>query len=164
MRRYRDFEEWVQNFLKESPWNELLEKVVEVQESTGLGNKTPQISQGKVRDGLLELLSLQDMRGLDFDLLEAFKQMDGNDLQEIRLAAREKCIPLLREQIRRGNTFFLDADTMRESELTVLIPGILEARINEIRKFIISSFLKWFIKIIKTSNSFHPKRIKQTLK
>ena len=134
MRKYFDFERWANGFLKKSSWIELLEKVAEVQNSVGgLTDVTPQISQGKVRDGLLELLALQDMRGLDINLLDIFKQLNGTNLREVREAARELCIPLLREQIRIGNTFFLDADVMKESELTVLIPGVLEARINEIR-------------------------------
>jgi len=133
MRKYLEFERWVESFLKKSPWIELVEKVVEVQGSLGGWNKTPQISQGKIRDGLIELLALHDMRGLDVDFLDTFKQIEGNSLQEIRAAAREYCISLLREQIRIGNTFFLDADEMKESELTVLIPGILEARTNEIK-------------------------------
>ena len=128
-----DFERWAESFLKKSSWSELLEKVAEVQDPVEGGNKTPQISQGKIRDGLLELLALQDVRGLDIDLLDTVRKIDGDNLQEIRNTAREHCIPLLREQIRIGNTFFLDADAMRETELTVLIPGILEARINEIK-------------------------------
>jgi hypothetical protein len=133
MRKYLDFVGWAESFLKKSSWAELLEKVTEVQNSVGGYNKSPQISQGKVRDGLLELLALQDMKGLDVDLLDVLKQIDGTNLQEVREAARGLCIQLLREQIRIGNTFFLDADVMKESELTVLIPGVLEARIREIR-------------------------------
>jgi len=131
MRDYLGFERVVDNFLKKSSWNDLMDKLQEVQNVQG-GNRTTQISPGKVRDGIIQLLKMQDMRGLDIDMFEAFRHIEGSNLEEIRRGVREHCISLLREQIRAGNTFFIDADAMKETELTVLIPGILEARTKEI--------------------------------
>ncbi|MGY5858257.1 MAG: hypothetical protein RTU63_02730 [Candidatus Thorarchaeota archaeon] len=131
MRKYLGFESVVDEFLKKVTWNELLDRLQEVQNAKGW-NREPQIAPGKVRDGIIELLKIQDMKCLDIDLLEAFRHIEGNNLEEIRRGVREHCISLLREQIRVGNTFFIDADAMKETELTVLIPGILEARTKEI--------------------------------
>ncbi|MHA1135170.1 MAG: HEAT repeat domain-containing protein [Candidatus Thorarchaeota archaeon] len=132
MRKYPAFESMVEGFLKKSSWNDFLDKLEELWNAK-VWNMYIQVTSGKIRDGIIELLKMQDIRGLDVDLLKAFRHIEGNNLEEIRKGVREHCISLLREQIRVGNTFFIDADSMKETELTVLIPDILEARTKEIQ-------------------------------
>ena len=130
MRKYSLFERLVDSFLKESSWNDFLDTLERIQSAPNWDLHT---SEGKIRDGIIELLQLQEMRGLDIDVLEAFRNIKGINLEEIREGVREHSISLLREQIRIGNTFFIDTDDLKETELTVLIPGILEARLNEVQ-------------------------------
>ena len=132
MRKYSAFEGIVEEFLEKSSWNDFLDKMEEVQ-NVQERNRQWQISSGKLRDGIIELLQIQDMKGIDTDLVEAFRHIDGNKLEDIRKGVRKHSISLLREQIRAGNTFFIDTNAIKETELTVLIPGILEARTQEIQ-------------------------------
>ncbi len=133
MRDYAALEKTVINFLKRDSWENLLIALREVQAAEALapGWEFP-LSAGKMRDGLIKLLKLEEMNGLDIDFLDMLAEIDGSSLDEIQSAARENCISLMKEQIRVGNTFFLDAETMKETDLTVLVPGIIEARIKEI--------------------------------
>jgi hypothetical protein len=133
MRNYPAFEKTVENFLKRDSWEELLVTLREVRAAEVLapGWEYP-LGPGKMRDGMIELLRLREMQGLDFDFLHVLTDIDGNNLDEIRKAARKHCISLLRDQIRGGNTFFIDAEAMKETDLTILIPGIIEARIKEV--------------------------------
>ena len=132
MRKYSAFEGIVEEFLEKSSWNDFLDKMEAVQ-NVQERNRQWQISSGKLRDGIIELLQIQDMKGIDTDLVEAFRHIDGNKLEDIRKGVRKHSISLLREQIRAGNTFFIDTNAIKETELTVLIPGILEARTQEIQ-------------------------------
>ena len=133
MRNYPAFENTIEKALKEHSWEELLGMLREVQDAKRLaiGWNIP-LAPGKMREGMIHILRIQDMIYLDIDFLDAFKHLQGSNLEEIRKGVREYCISLLREQIRRGNTFFIDAEVLKETALTVLVPGILEARIEEI--------------------------------
>lgn len=134
MRDYVALEKTVEKFLETRSWEELLGKLREIQDASQLADGwTFPLTPGKMRDGLIELLSLHDMTGLDTDFLETFRHLEGKNLEEIRDTAREYSITLLREQIRRGNTFFIDADAMIETDLTILVPGIIESRTKEIK-------------------------------
>jgi len=134
MRNYPVFEIAVEKFLRRNTWEDLFENLETIQDAQRLavGWEIP-LAPGKMREGMINLLHLQDMRCLDIDFLEAFKHLQGDSLEENRKAAREHSISLLREQIHNGNTFYIDADVIKETELTVLVPGVLEARTNEIQ-------------------------------
>jgi len=134
MRDYPAFERSVKKILEEYSWEELLERLREIRNASHLApGWNIALNPGKMRDGIINLLNLQNMEGLDTDLLDSYKHLQGSNLKEIREAAGKHSISMLREQIRVGNTFFIDTEAIKETELTVLIPGIIEARTKEVQ-------------------------------
>lgn len=92
------------------------------------------LREGILREGMIELLGLNEFIGLDIDFLEEFANLEADTLKELQTVARPRAIDLLREQVKRGNTFFLDVEAMKNEDLVVIVPDILEARIREVRE------------------------------
>ena len=88
MRKYSDFERWVTNFLKQSSWKKLLDRLQELRATLG-GDTRQQISLGKIRDGVINLLKIQDLKALDIDLLEALKDIEGDHISTLLTAVRK---------------------------------------------------------------------------
>lgn len=91
------------------------------------------LREGILREGMIELLGLHDFVGLDVDFLEEFADLEADSLSILRKQSRVQAIELLREQVRKNNTFHLDVEPMKLDDLVVLVPHILEARIKEVQ-------------------------------
>ena len=124
-------EEEADDFIRNSGWSKLLD-IIEYDEYDRGRYYDPMIIPGKARDALLFLLGLEDVPGIDVDLKEGFRNLKGKTLKTIRKKARTLAITILREQIEKRNTFFLDTDRIDDSPFAILLPDILEARKQEI--------------------------------
>ncbi|MHA1137062.1 MAG: HEAT repeat domain-containing protein [Candidatus Thorarchaeota archaeon] len=87
------------------------------------------VDVGKMRDGLLSILGLERVIGIDVDLLKTFGRFRVRNLKELRRKVARKARRVLREQISRDNTFFLDTRQMRP--LRALVPRIKRSRGEE---------------------------------
>ncbi len=87
------------------------------------------VDVGKMRDGLLSVLGLENVTGIDVDLLRTFHRFRVRNLRELRRKAVRKANRVLKEQVSRDNTFFLDTSRMRP--LGALSPRIRRARAEE---------------------------------
>jgi hypothetical protein len=87
---------------------------------------------GKIRDALINILDLEPVTGIDIDLLEAFTDVEGQDLYSIRNEVRSKSLEILSNQVKRGDTFLLDIDDMAISPFHGLVKEIIETRKSEV--------------------------------
>jgi hypothetical protein len=91
------------------------------------------LREGILREGLIFLLHLEHFVGLDVDFLEAFVDLEVEDIDDLRKQVRPIAVELMKEQIRSRNTFFMDVDSMKEEDLVVFVPDILNARMKEVQ-------------------------------
>ena len=90
-------------------------------------------SEGVIRDLVIDYLDLGLFNGLDGDLLEVFSGIGGNSLEESRRDAYQVGIERLKNQVRKGNTFFFDVTKMRDApELGAIVATILDARTKQV--------------------------------
>jgi hypothetical protein len=89
------------------------------------------VRAGKIRDGLLHILGLNCVLGIDVDLLKSFGRLRVKSLEELRNKVSIKAVKLLTSQISRGTTFFLDTGQMRGTPFESLIPQIERQRAQE---------------------------------
>jgi hypothetical protein len=134
LRKYHQLEEAVRKTLLEHEWGTIIEELKwkknepEIVEGWELN-----LRPGVLRDGMVKILGLEEFAGLDVDFLEAFRDLNSDNLQDLRTQAREISTKLLKEQVQRGNTFFLDVEIMKESSLAYVVPDTLESRTREVR-------------------------------
>ncbi len=86
---------------------------------------------GLVRQAVFESLGISDLHGLDVapaQLLEALHGSEG----PLSVDARVVAIRLLRSQIERMNTFFLDVDSLLSWSAAVLVPEVIHVRQTEV--------------------------------
>jgi len=86
---------------------------------------------GLVRSAVFESLGISDLHGLDIapaQLLEALHGSAGLVATDARVVA----IRLLRSQIERMNTFFLDVDRLLSWSAAVLVPEVIRVRQTEV--------------------------------
>ena len=123
----------IQSFVRKKSWAEFISEMqdIKAKPSIRLGWDLP-LRPGVLRDGMASLLHLDDIPGLDVDFLKAFGDLEGDTLQEIEQQARPLAIDHLRNQVDRGNTFFMDTEFMKESDQAVIVPHVIEARTKEI--------------------------------
>jgi hypothetical protein len=88
---------------------------------------------GLLRGVLFDALGIADIQGLDRDPIVIIDKVGHLKAGAIADSARSAAIELLREQVNHSNTFFLDIDALRTSSSAVLVPYIVEARLNEFR-------------------------------
>ena len=133
LRDYAALPDSVQNFLRKESWAEFIKEMqaIKAQDSIREGWDLP-LRPGVLREGMARLLHLEDITGLDVDFLRAFADLKGNSLQELAQQARPLAINHLRNQVEKGNTFFMDTELMKESDQAVIVPNIIEARTKEI--------------------------------
>lgn len=90
------------------------------------------VRRGKIRDGLLRVLGLDGVTGIDVDLLKTFGRIRANGFQSLREKAVSVAFNHLKRQIQRGTTFYLDTERMLCTPLEKNIPSILEHRRKEL--------------------------------
>ncbi len=99
-----------------------------------LVTKTGGIPQGRLRDGLLHILGLGKVRGIELDPLEFIrqKQIAGETFSEMKRAAGERGLEILQNMIAKRNTFFLDVKEIASGPFAVLAKSVLDVRKEEI--------------------------------
>ncbi|MFW9980203.1 MAG: HEAT repeat domain-containing protein [Candidatus Thorarchaeota archaeon] len=95
----------------------------------GIQNQVP---RGKIRDAILRILMLDDVTGIDTNLLDSFSELNGNSLNSLRDGVREIATPILWDQIERGDTFFFEVEKMLSSPYHDLVNSIIDVRRKEL--------------------------------
>jgi hypothetical protein len=132
-REYTHLAEEINQHLKSGSWHsfiDAIERISRMPEAV-VGWGIP-LRKGIIRDALYEVLDLSPMIGLDGNFLNLFKSLDGRSLNTLRTEAQHAAFNYLSEQVRNGNTFFLDTSAMEASDLVVLVPDVVEARREQV--------------------------------
>jgi hypothetical protein len=95
------------------------------------GSEVFPVRAGKIRDGLLHILGLDCVPGIDVDLIKIFGRFRVKSLEELREKVSTRAMRLLTVQINRSTTFFLDTGQMRGSSFESLIPQVKKQRAQE---------------------------------
>jgi hypothetical protein len=83
-------------------------------------------------DVLFHLLGLDFLMGLEIDPLVEFSGLKGNDLESLKREAQERAFQALKRQVALGNTYYLDAERLRDLPFLLVLPDILNIREQEI--------------------------------
>jgi len=122
-------------YTKEHGWSYVIEALKRCRESDAIVQGWDlKLREGILRDGMINLLTLEGFESLDVDLLNSFSGLLGNDLESLRESAKEIALELLKEQVKRGNTFFMDVELWKESDFAFHVPGIISSRTREIER------------------------------
>jgi HEAT repeat protein len=121
-RRYSDLEQVAKEHIERGEWESILSRIAQCSPS------------GKSRDAVVSLLELESVGGTDSNLFSEFTSLEGNTLQEIRIAATERAIGLLREQVAERHTYFIDVEEMSTTPFAVLAKEVIEARKRELEE------------------------------
>ncbi|MBD3159188.1 MAG: hypothetical protein GF309_10405 [Candidatus Lokiarchaeota archaeon] len=133
---FRDYDELkaeVNSKLKEQPWSEFCELLAfstwdGVRKELGFRKSIP---YGKVRDALVYLLGLQPTNGIDCNMMEVFRDLTSDTVDDLRDEAAPIAMEKLREQIKR-NTYFIEVEEMAASQYALLVEDVIEARKKEV--------------------------------
>ncbi|MGY5863667.1 MAG: hypothetical protein RTV41_03635 [Candidatus Thorarchaeota archaeon] len=134
LRDYHQLEQQVDKALLRYDWAKIVEALSrkknesEIVEGWGLP-----LRPGVLRDGMVKIMGLEEFAGLDVDFVESFNDLNSSSIEDLRAQARQRSMSLLMEQVQRGNTFFLDVETMKESDLAVYVPDTLNSRTREVK-------------------------------
>ncbi|MHA1903346.1 MAG: hypothetical protein ACXADL_01950 [Candidatus Thorarchaeota archaeon] len=117
-------------FIRTSDWDELRERLKSI-----VFNAHP-YEWFPLQRALLAKLGLEELAGYDGPVAHIIDTLgDDCTYEETVIAVRDRVVGLLRSQILRGGpTLLLDAEKMMGTSLCVLVPMLLEARLNEIEK------------------------------
>jgi len=97
LRDYHELAEIVQRTLSEHGWRTVVEELrwkkdePEIVEGWELN-----LRPGVLRDGMIKILGLEGFSGLDVDLLEAFRDLNATNIEELRTLAKQKSMKLLK--------------------------------------------------------------------
>lgn len=106
-------------------WRETLDELITIGDESSL-------TLAKLRDGLFHVFGLGLVLGLDVNPLAEFYPFEGQCYDDIQHKIQDRTIDILRTQVAKRNTFYLDAEAMQNTPLAVVLPDILEARQREI--------------------------------
>ena len=134
LRDIERLEKKVSLFIRSRGWSHVIDALQRCKESEAIvpGWDTP-LREGILREGMIELLQLEAFVGLDVDFLEVFSDLEADDIDDLRKQVHKRAFKLLGEQVRKGNTFFIDIEGMKDNEFAVLVPDILNSRIREVQ-------------------------------
>ncbi|MFW9887053.1 MAG: hypothetical protein ACFFER_02650 [Candidatus Thorarchaeota archaeon] len=90
------------------------------------------VRDGTLRDGLVHILSLHDVVGIDLHTLRPFSSIEVSDLAALREAAIPISVEILKKQAAENRTFFLDADRIASTVFAGAVGNIIDARAREI--------------------------------
>lgn len=125
-RDYYGFEKMVHELVSLKGWRFTLRELRSI-------SKESVLMTAKMRDALFHSFEMGLLSGMDIDPLKEFSKVKGDRFDDLKRKIRETTTRLLQRQIEQRNTFFLDVDTIKESNFAVLVPDILEARAGEIK-------------------------------
>jgi hypothetical protein len=83
-------------------------------------------------DVLFHFLGLDFLMGLDIDPLIEFLGLKGSDLESLKNEAQERAFLALKKQVALGNTYYLDAERLRDLPFLLVLPDILNIREQEL--------------------------------
>lgn len=134
LRDIERLEKKVSLLIRSRGWSHVIDVLQICKESEAIvpGWDTP-LREGILREGMIELLLLESFVGLDVDFLEAFSDLEADDIDDLRKQVHKRAFKLLGAQVRKGNTFFIDIEGMKDKEFAVLVPDILNSRIREVQ-------------------------------
>ncbi|MFX1262322.1 MAG: HEAT repeat domain-containing protein [Promethearchaeota archaeon] len=133
MRDYGKVESLVDAKIQEIGWTKTAKHLVRLRNyKTVPGNSLFPMRSGTFRDAMVRLLGLESISGIDTDLIGGFCDISASNLAELRRKILGPSHDILRNQIERRNTFFLDTDIMATSPYAVLVADLLESRSAEI--------------------------------
>jgi hypothetical protein len=135
LRNYSILTEKVIKYTEENGWSYVVDALERCRTSEAIvpGWKL-KLRPGILRDGMINILGLQAFIGLDVDFLDTFSNIKSNDATEVRKKALEIAHKLLREQVKRGNTFFMDVEKMKENKFAFYVSDIINSRTREIEQ------------------------------
>jgi hypothetical protein len=88
--------------------------------------------QEKVGDVLFHLFGLEFLTGLDIDPLSEFSELQGDSLESLRTEAQERAFFALKKQVESGNTYYLDAERLKDLPFLLVLPDVLSIREQEV--------------------------------
>jgi len=119
-RTYGSLESIARKYISKGKWDKFLETVHMTH------------PKGKSRDAIVRLLNLEAVGGTNADVFKVFRGISGKEIDEIRTEATEKAIVLLKSQIDKENTFFIDIEEMVKTPFAILVSDVLESRKAEV--------------------------------
>ena len=124
-RQYDRLDKLLENELEEWGWSCLRKTLI---------TKTGKLKSARLRDGLLHMMGLSTVRGIDIVPMSYVKNklIDGDSLIEIRTKSSEIAYNVLKEMIEVKNTILLDPQAMKNGPFVTFVPDILEAREQEV--------------------------------
>jgi hypothetical protein len=125
---------WKEGLLQEQ-WSESYER-------SGPRRDILPIREGTFRDGMLRVLGLELVSGIDVDLMTLIKGINASDLQELRERTAPVALKALKKQIKTGTTFFIAPNELKDSAFARLAPLITERRAEEVLALESDSFSK----------------------
>jgi len=133
LRKYKELTTLIEDILENEGWSEFISQVrrISIKSEAVPGWEIP-LRTGIIRDAFTSILDLQLVKGLDGDFLRIFEGLNAGTLQELRAQAMDCSITVLREQVRKGNTFFLVTEPLADTPYSVLIPDVLQIRSRQI--------------------------------
>ncbi|MFW9887773.1 MAG: hypothetical protein ACFFER_06300 [Candidatus Thorarchaeota archaeon] len=133
MRDYGKVESLVDAKIRKTSWTKTAKHLVRLRNYENVpGNSLFPMRKGTFRDAIIRVLGLESFSGIDTDLLSGFRDVSASNLAELRGEILEPSLDVLRNQIERRNTFFLDTDIMATSPYPVLVADLLGSRSAEI--------------------------------
>ncbi len=133
LRKYSELLQHVSELIEEGQWSHFIADLSELQleEAKICGWDMP-LRYGVVRDAMIEILNLHHLNGIDGGLCDHFADLRSDSIYSLRDEAQALAIEILKNQIRKGNTFFLNVDELSTTECSVLIPDIVRIRQRQI--------------------------------
>jgi hypothetical protein len=92
------------------------------------------LRNGIIRDGMINILGLDEFTGLDVDYLTAFEELKGKDMEDLSESAKTQAFEMMQEQVKQGNTFFMDIERWKDNEFAFFVPDIIDARRREVER------------------------------
>ena len=154
LRQYSELELEIDSLIRTAGWDQVIRSLTEIWDSAKTPwIRTPYVSyhdlfmqsardkyqgnnrrlpKGKIRDGILWLLDLKAVPGIDIDLLHEFANLNGSSLASVREESHEIGKALLHSQIKRSDTFYLDVQTMASSPFHDLVDEVIRTRSDEL--------------------------------
>ncbi len=121
-RQYAELEKRADEFIKTEGWKAFLHRLKLVR------------PEGKARDAVIALLQLNAVGGTDFDVFKEFESLEGDNLRQIKANAVPLVMDILREQIEKKHTYFIDIDAMTMTPYVILVKEVIEARKRELEQ------------------------------
>lgn len=106
--------------------NKCIQNALEIQSSIG---------RGHLMSAILSAFDMPELTGLDATPIDVLSPLEDTGQQDSFVAARREIMQLLRKQISKRNTFFINVDLLLTTEAAIYIKDIVNTRREEIEEF-----------------------------